>query len=232
MHESGIYEIRNLVNGKRYVGSALNFAHRWGKHLSQLRRGCHHSKHLQSSWDKHGQDAFEFRPLIICARSHLITYEQIAMDCYRPEFNIRVKADSALGVKRSPEFIARVKASRAAAGGWSPSKETRQKISASLRGRTGRKHSAESIEKIRVAQQARGTAHLQRLWDQKVGVPRTQEVREKLSRANCKLSDEQVRTIRNRAAAGEMQRVLGDEFGLKQSCVSEIVRRVSYKWVV
>lgn len=232
MHESGVYEIRNLVNGKRYVGSAVNFAHRWGKHQSQLRRGCHHSKHLQASWDKHGKGAFEFRPLIVCARSNLITYEQIAMDYYKPEFNTRVKAESALGVKRSPEFIERVRASRAASGGWSPSQETRKKISDTLKGRPGRKHSQASIEKLRAALKGINAAHLHSLHLQKIGVPRRTDVREKLSRANATLSEEQVRSIRNRAAGGEMQKVLGAEFGVRQSCVSEIVRRISYKWVI
>lgn len=230
-HTTGIYEIRNLVNGKRYIGSAVNFGNRWGKHLSELRRGVHHSRHLQASWSKHGLAAFEFRPIIICSKSNLLLYEQIALDYYKPEFNIRIKAESALGVKRTPEFIEKVKAGRAASGGWSPSKATREKISATLKGRRGRKAAPEAIERMRAAQRARGSDHLRPLWDAKIGVPRTAEVKQKLSRASAKLSECQVRLIRDRAADGELQKSLGMEFGVRQSCISEIVRRVTYTWV-
>ena len=42
---------------------------------------------------------------------------------------------------------------------------------------------------------------------------------------NCKLTDEQVREIRRRAALGELQRVLALEFGVARSAISNIVRR-------
>lgn len=41
--KSGIYQIRNLVNGKVYVGSAVNLQHRRREHRSDLRNGNHHS---------------------------------------------------------------------------------------------------------------------------------------------------------------------------------------------
>ena len=34
---SGIYQIRNLVNGKRYVGSAVNLRARWRQHTCEHR---------------------------------------------------------------------------------------------------------------------------------------------------------------------------------------------------
>lgn len=230
MHRAaGIYEIRNLVNGKKYVGSAVNFHARWTKHLSELRRGVHHSLHLQQSWNKHGEQAFEFRRLLICEKSELLELEQIAFKAFRPEYNISPTAGSALGVKRRKESIEKLKANRKT---WACSEETRKKISASLTGRPGRKHSQEAIEKMRRAQRALDhQTILKDVWERKKGVPRTGEVKEKLGKAIAKLSDEQVKEIRLRYLHGELQKDLAEEFGMKQPSMSELIRGVSYAWV-
>lgn len=226
---SGIYEIRNIVNGKKYVGSAVNFHARWTKHQSELRRGVHHSRHLQQSWNKHGEQAFEFRRLMLCDKSELIELEQLAFSAFRPEYNISPTAGSQLGVKRRKESIEKLKASRKT---WACSEETRKKISATLTGRPGRKPTEETLEKMRIAQRARDhQSILKDVWARKVGVPRTPEVKEKLSRAIAKLTDEQVREIRLRYLHGELQKDLAKEFGMKQPSLSELVRGVSYAWV-
>jgi hypothetical protein len=51
---SGIYQIRNKANGHRYVGSSNNIQERWHKHISDLNRNKHHSRHLQNAWNKYG----------------------------------------------------------------------------------------------------------------------------------------------------------------------------------
>ena len=43
-----------------YVGSSNKFAVRKREHWRQLRSNKHHNKHLQRSWDKHGESAFIF----------------------------------------------------------------------------------------------------------------------------------------------------------------------------
>ena len=57
---SGIYFIRNVKNGKLYVGSAKSFYLRWNNHRSRLRKNKHHNKHLQHAWNKYGESSFEF----------------------------------------------------------------------------------------------------------------------------------------------------------------------------
>lgn len=58
---TGIYTIRNKVNGKRYLGSTADgFNFRWRTHRNALRRGVHVNAHLQASWNKHGEHNFEF----------------------------------------------------------------------------------------------------------------------------------------------------------------------------
>jgi group I intron endonuclease len=55
-----IYKIINVVNNKFYVGSAVNYEKRKARHLWRLRRGDHSNKHLQASWNMHGEKAFVF----------------------------------------------------------------------------------------------------------------------------------------------------------------------------
>lgn len=59
-NESGIYMITNTVNGKVYIGSCRSFKNRWNDHARILRSGRHHTKHLQASFNRHGEDAFIF----------------------------------------------------------------------------------------------------------------------------------------------------------------------------
>ena len=139
---TGIYEIVNLTNGKRYVGSAVNFKRRWYMHRWELRRGEHRNTHLQATWDKHGEDKFGFRPLLACDRHNLVMYEQIAIDALRPEYNICKVAASTIGFRFSEESRAKL-SHRARAENLSP--ETRARMSASQAKRT---HPPETRAKI------------------------------------------------------------------------------------
>lgn len=55
-----IYEIKNKVNGKFYIGSSINVTKRWWEHKKMLDLGIHTNKHLQSSWNKHTEKNFSF----------------------------------------------------------------------------------------------------------------------------------------------------------------------------
>ena len=54
MISSGIYTITS-PSGNQYVGSASSFGSRWGRHLSDLRKGIHHSAQLQRAFNKYGE---------------------------------------------------------------------------------------------------------------------------------------------------------------------------------
>jgi len=138
MLASGVYTIRNTLNGREYVGSAAAFRYRWNKHRSELSRGVHSNSKLQRAWDKHGPAAFEFKPLLICARKDNIFYEQRAMDALQPFYNLVKKAGSVLGLKRGP-FTA----------------EHRAKLKASHVGRTYKKRTLEQRAKMAAAMQKR-----------------------------------------------------------------------------
>lgn len=55
-----IYIIKNTINNKFYIGSAVGHYRRKGQHFYMLRNNCHFNKHLQSSWNKYGETAFIF----------------------------------------------------------------------------------------------------------------------------------------------------------------------------
>lgn len=74
---SGIYKIESL-DGKVYIGSAVDMHKRWYGHKSALNNNKHHSTHLQKSWNKNGADYFKFSVLeVIQDTNRLLHYEQI-----------------------------------------------------------------------------------------------------------------------------------------------------------
>lgn len=73
----GIYMIQNKVNGKIYIGQALDIESRWGKHKNLLRGNKNSpNKHLQYSWNKYGEDNFEFTIICECDENQLNTMEE------------------------------------------------------------------------------------------------------------------------------------------------------------
>ena len=55
---SGIYMIKNKLDGKVYIGQTYYFHKRIGRHLNELRGNKHPNKHLQSAWNKDGEENF------------------------------------------------------------------------------------------------------------------------------------------------------------------------------
>lgn len=150
----GVYEIRNKVNNKVYIGSSVNIKQRWNEHKRTLNKNIHHNRYLQRSWNKYGEENFEFKLIeIVSEENGLLEREQYWMDnfnCYERKFgyNNSKIAENCLGVKHTDE--------------------TRKKMSESSK---GFKHTEESKRKI-------GDIHRCK----KVN-PVTDETREKLSRA-------------------------------------------------
>lgn len=56
-----IYKITNLVNNKVYIGQTIQSPERrWTEHKRDLNSNSHCNVHLQSAWNKYGQDNFVF----------------------------------------------------------------------------------------------------------------------------------------------------------------------------
>ena len=97
--KNGVYQIRNRANGKRYIGSAAEYRgmpQRWSVHRSALNSNRHYARHLQHAWNKYGEGSFVFEVLLYCDPGDCLTYEQIALDHYQPEYNTLKVAGSRL----------------------------------------------------------------------------------------------------------------------------------------
>lgn len=106
--ESGIYIIKNLVNNKLYIGSAVNLKKRKREHFSLLKNNKHHSIYLQRAYNKYGKDNFIFELLECCEKTVLIIREQHYIDLINPNYNISKIAGSCIGIIRSKETIKRL----------------------------------------------------------------------------------------------------------------------------
>lgn len=73
--KSGIYQIRNIVNGRVYVGKSKDIPFRWKGHLSNLRAGTHPNRPLSSDWAAFGESNFVFEVLEYCEESLLRSKE-------------------------------------------------------------------------------------------------------------------------------------------------------------
>lgn len=161
IREPGVYRIRNIINGKVYIGSASEIAARWRVHKNRLRAGKHHSPHLQSAWKMYGENFFEFEVLETCPvevsrerESELIKEAR----SFIPEFGYNVITDpmypsptkesieknrqAHLGKKHSKETIEKI---RLGNSGKIVAEETRKKISQALQGKSRPKSVIEKV---------------------------------------------------------------------------------------
>lgn len=97
----GIYLIRNNISGLCYVGQSSDINRRWITHRHVLRRqserlseGLYLSKRpnrkLLNSWLKHGESAFEFSILELCAESNLTEKEIYWLSKLRNEPGVEI----------------------------------------------------------------------------------------------------------------------------------------------
>lgn len=106
--ESGIYIIENIIDNKKYIGSAKNFKKRWYVHKSTLNNNCHDNLYLQNAWNKYGANNFIFSILEEIEPEKLIEKEQYYIDLYNvcdrdKGYNLSPTAGNTLGFKFSEE---------------------------------------------------------------------------------------------------------------------------------
>lgn len=161
----GVYLIRNLVNGKKYVGSSALLRRRWKVHKTNLNCGRHHNRPLTAAWKKYGAENFVFEVLENCPVDHVIAREQWWMDQEKPEYNVAPAAGSAFGMKHHSGAKTRIKGRKrsaesvaltaAAHRGPKRSEETRSRIAQSRTGKKMPPRSAEHRAKLSAAQRGR-----------------------------------------------------------------------------
>src|SRR5690349_9023499 len=61
--QMGIYQIKNSVNGKIFIGAGENLPGIINSNRFQLKLGNHKNKALQEDWNRYGEDVFIFEIL-------------------------------------------------------------------------------------------------------------------------------------------------------------------------
>jgi len=88
---SGVYCIKNLINGKIYVGSSKNMRLRFdglvAGHKTLLNEHSHKNIYLQVDWNKYGEESFELKAIeYVSGYKCLLLREQYYLDILRPFF--------------------------------------------------------------------------------------------------------------------------------------------------
>ena len=132
-NKCGIYLIRNLINGKVYVGKSNNIYKRIISHISNLNRANKKSEneHLINSWIKYGKDKFCYCILEECSFESLSERELYWIEYYNSisrEIGYNFRVDSSSGM--IPLESTRKKYSEAQIKRFSnPNERLKQKIS-------------------------------------------------------------------------------------------------------
>ena len=105
-NKSGIYQIRNLVNNKIYIGSAEEFYRRKNyEHFYSLRKNKHVNHKLQNAFNKYGEQNFIFEVIeFVENEDKLLEYEQYWMDKFNvvnKGYNIQLMAGKVKPMEKS-----------------------------------------------------------------------------------------------------------------------------------
>lgn len=152
--------IRNIADGRVYIGQAANLAMRRMQHLRALRRGDHGNRRLQRAFIRDGETAFDFSVIEFCASDRLTEREQFWIDAHSYVYNICPAGGSSLGVKRSIETRAKQSAlKKNASMAHLMTPEVREKAAKTHKQRWveihGAKQSVETVEKRSASLKAR-----------------------------------------------------------------------------
>lgn len=114
----GIYTIRNLQSGSCYVGSSVDIYRRLRAHLSQLRRGAHHSIRLQAAWHRLGESAFAFAvEKLFETHDEALAFEATILSASKPAYNSALTPESGFKGRRHTDVgKAKISASRKGKG--------------------------------------------------------------------------------------------------------------------
>ena len=195
--KSGIYQIKNTLNNKKYIGSSKNLQKRLYEHKRTLKLGTHHSIKLQRAWNKYGDNNFIFEVLLECDCNDLIKNEQKYFDLYKPEYNILEIASSTIGHKHSME--------------------TKVKIGLKSKGRL---HTIESKKKISDANKGKKLTneHKKIIKEHNLGKKHTAESRENMSLAKKgSLSSERAKELNKKGQIGRIYKPHSEETKLNLS---------------
>lgn len=94
--KSGIYQIRNTVNNKCYIGKSINVIQRKRTHIYNLKLNKHGNRYLQFAFNKYGLDNFIFEVLEYCDINLLNKKEIQYIESNKPAYNLIQAEDDKL----------------------------------------------------------------------------------------------------------------------------------------
>ena len=235
----GIYQIKNIINNKIYVGSTKYFYGRFKQHINELIKNKHANRYLQNSFNKYGENNFEFSILeIIDNEDELISREQYWIDSLNSinptiGYNMMPNAGRNSGIKRTEET--KKKLSESKMGSKNPmyhkevSDETRKRLSEALLNmpedkkkemlkKRGQKLS-ESLKGRKLSDKSK-----QKMRDKKLGIILSDEQKLKIKNANSKKIvqiDLQGTFINEWNSMIDVQRELGYDTGVISKCCNK-----------
>lgn len=218
-----IYLVRNLLNGKCYVGQTKNFKERVRGHLKEADTGKGYAFH--AAIRKHGKENFVFEVIEECDDEVANERERVwieRFDSFKRGYNLTSGGDC---FEFSEETLQKIRDANAnlseedryirgsAFRGKNLSEEHKQKLHEANKGKKPPPHSPETLQKMSESMKGKNTG------------PKSEEHRKKLSDAHRgkKLSEEHKEKLREYKASDETRQRLS-EAG-KGRVVSEETRK-------
>lgn len=211
----GVYQIKNLVNGKIYVGSSVDIRDRWWNHRSRLRNQTHKNSHLQAAWNKYGEDSFEFSILEVVENvDDVLIREQWYLDNWKLDYNVALVASAnQLGRPLSEEHKKKISETK---------RKNRDKFSGKNNYFYGKHHTKETKQKLSNAHSGKilSKEHKKSIGDAQIG--------EKSHYA--KLTWTEVNEIRRLYEEESWtENMLIEKFGMSQGAINKIVRYKTWR---
>lgn len=230
----GIYGIRNLINGKNYIGKSTDIKERHAFHKSKLKHGKHFNDHLQNDWDLYGEDNFEFIVLEECKKEELNEREQVYIQIFKSENKIYNMRYGGAGGKFFDDY-AKKKASESHIG-KTISDDVREKISEALTGIRRSEETKQKLSKIansRTDEQIQKTAEARRKAGYDISEEQLEFMKEvgRSQRPLAKLTIENVIEIRKMISGGYKDKEISQLFNVSPDAIRNIRTGRRWAWV-
>lgn len=201
-----VYYIKNKYNGRVYVGSTVNVAHRKSTHFSTLRHAKHKNRRLQKDFNRYGEAAFEFVLVgTLVDEKTALKFEQSLIDGFESIYNILPKAGKARGRVYTAVTLKRM--SEVA---------------------KGRKFSKKALDKAAALRRGKKTPEETR---RKMSESHRRRYESGEGTYNSKVTEAEVREIHRKLNEGESREVIAEEFGIAYSTVCAILRGDTWRMV-
>lgn len=189
----GIYKIKNLLNGKLYIGQSVNIERRWKGHKYNSQYD-YKKNHLYTAFKRYGIENFEFSIVVECDECVLDVFEIGIIELYNSTdrtkgYNNKLGGSTGKHTEETKQKLSEILKGR------SHTKETKQKMSNSRKRENnnffGKTHSEEAKQKMSESRKGK-PAHNK-------GKPASDEAKQKMSEAKKgrKLSEETKQKVSN-----------------------------------